>query len=196
MNIVPDFVLDIIFYYHISNRCSQCHNRFKEIICLDCSSPLCADCTLFCHKCSNYICHKCTTNNQLNSSITCAKCYRESLLTKCTICDQDIYTDNPDVSRCETCSYHNEYLCSYCGETCTKCGTNSCTNCVNKCDVCWQKLCHLCMGDGTCRQCLRHYFCTECLAENDGICIECVDINNENNEEYDENEWGVLKDLN
>jgi hypothetical protein len=178
-NIIPQLVLDKILLYHVSNRCYLCQKKFKEMICVDCILPLCSDCSWFCHKCGKYMCNRCGVSNHLNASLMCRLCYRDSLLTQCTICNQSIYQDDPGVMRCDTCSYHNEYLCPECTVVCGRCGSINCFNCTNACDMCWQKLCSPCMGDGTCNECQRHFFCNECLAENNGICIECVDNRNE-----------------
>ncbi|MEX0597900.1 MAG: hypothetical protein WD512_15525 [Candidatus Paceibacterota bacterium] len=181
-NICPILVIDKILLYHISNRCCLCQLKFKEIICNDCSSPLCSDCAWFCHKCGSYICNNCTLNNRLNSSIICRSCYRDNSLAKCTVCDQDIYPEDPGITHCSLCAYHNEYICFECAIICQKCGGNGCYSCCNACDMCAYRLCDQCMGDGICQKCHRRFFCGECLTENNGVCVECVDIDGSENQ--------------
>jgi hypothetical protein len=90
--------------------------------------------------------------------------------------------DDPGITHCSLCTYHNEYICHECAIICQKCGGNGCYSCCNACDMCAYRLCDKCMGEGICQKCHRHFFCGECLTENNGICVECADVDESENQ--------------
>ncbi len=95
-------------------------------------------------------------------------------MAECIYCGDGIYGDP---SQCDTCTTdgENDVYCSICIEECDLCFDTGCMGCgtINNCDICYNNLCENCMGSTYCPKCDRCYYCSDCLAEYNGMCPEC-----------------------